>query len=912
LRWLWGFFPLALVAIVSLLSERGDVEKGLRESSLDALKSAGIDWAQTSFTGRDAVITGNAADEAERAAAIETVRKVWGVRAVANDTTLVEAVRPYVWLATRDGSQVHTEGNAPTIGDRNAVLAILRTTFKGVEGSLKLARGAPPREPWLGAISFASNELSLMSRGEVRLDDMGLSITGEAATPAAFANIEQALKSQLPKAVVLVKNEVTPPAVQPYVFAASRQGSGLVLEGFAPDEATRARIVEEAHSQFHGGVSDHLAIGAGAPKGWQSVAVKSIEALGRLDEGEARLKDYSAEIRGVAIEQDTADAVAQTFHRSLPEGYHDVETISYRKARIPLIKPYVWSARLSGKELVLEGNVPGEDMRRQILGSSPTRLPGIHVTDQMSIGAGSPERWAGAAAVALDELGKLDTGVVELTDNKLSLIGHARDKATADEFRSKLAQALPFGFVGEVRSLTFDVPRTLPTPQPQPPAAPQVQPQTNVQTQPQTQTLPTQATAAPAQPQPPKLPLVSPYVWSAELANGTLTLDGSVPNREARAQVLNLASQRVPWSRITDNMALSDGMPPTQSDWLKSVDAGFKALGELGAGRARLIDRHLAITGRTSIQGLAERISDWLKTSVPRTYYANADIAYATPAPAPPPEPPPEQYTTKFGYDGLNVSLEGRVPDEASHAKLLAQIKEAFPDRNVVDHLTVGAGAPTEWLSAALAGISQLSALTAGQLTLRDKHVFLSGTTESEQVLRDARRVMSTGLPKPFEGAEQLTYVAPPAPDPNFVAHRKEDDKYDVGKLIQEASPLKGPECQAVLNSVARGKVFFASGRANLTPRGAATLATLVSVAKRCPDFNVEISGHTDSDGSPIFNQHLSEQRAQAVANFLMSKGIEATRLKAVGYGETKPLAPNTNWRNKALNRRIEFDVTTG
>lgn len=75
------------------------------------------------------------------------------------------------------------------------------------------------------------------------------------------------------------------------------------------------------------------------------------------------------------------------------------------------------------------------------------------------------------------------------------------------------------------------------------------------------------------------------------------------------------------------------------------------------------------------------------------------------------------------------------------------------------------------------------------------------------------------------------------------------------------------------------------------------------------PDVQVEISGHTDNVGSQEYNQALSLQRAQAVRNWLVQKGIASNRIKAVGKGQNEPVAPNTTEEGRAENRRIEFYV---
>jgi outer membrane protein OmpA-like peptidoglycan-associated protein len=68
----------------------------------------------------------------------------------------------------------------------------------------------------------------------------------------------------------------------------------------------------------------------------------------------------------------------------------------------------------------------------------------------------------------------------------------------------------------------------------------------------------------------------------------------------------------------------------------------------------------------------------------------------------------------------------------------------------------------------------------------------------------------------------------------------------------------------------------------------------------------IEISGHTDNAGNPKTNQKLSEKRAQACRDYLISKGIDGSRIEAVGYGDQRPVAPNDSEDGRQQNRRIE------
>lgn len=110
--------------------------------------------------------------------------------------------------------------------------------------------------------------------------------------------------------------------------------------------------------------------------------------------------------------------------------------------------------------------------------------------------------------------------------------------------------------------------------------------------------------------------------------------------------------------------------------------------------------------------------------------------------------------------------------------------------------------------------------------------------------------------------------------------------------------------------------IYYAYGKAELTNVAKNTIdTTLLVILNDSKDIIVEISSHTDSVSSDKFNLSLSQKRAESVVNYLVSKGIERKRMIAKGYGEQKPIAPNSrkdgsdNPEGRAVNRRTEFRV---
>ena len=105
-------------------------------------------------------------------------------------------------------------------------------------------------------------------------------------------------------------------------------------------------------------------------------------------------------------------------------------------------------------------------------------------------------------------------------------------------------------------------------------------------------------------------------------------------------------------------------------------------------------------------------------------------------------------------------------------------------------------------------------------------------------------------------------------------------------------------------------KVFFEVNEAIIKGESFGLLDDVAAILDAHPELTrIRIEGHTDSDGPDDANMDLSQRRAQAVVDYLTGKGIDPARLEASGYGETKPLVPNSNPANKAKNRRVELHV---
>ena len=104
--------------------------------------------------------------------------------------------------------------------------------------------------------------------------------------------------------------------------------------------------------------------------------------------------------------------------------------------------------------------------------------------------------------------------------------------------------------------------------------------------------------------------------------------------------------------------------------------------------------------------------------------------------------------------------------------------------------------------------------------------------------------------------------------------------------------------------------IYFDLNSAKLQRKSYGPLDELVQILKDNPSYKLAIESHTDNSGTNEYNQKLSDNRSATVMNYLVRKGIDATRLTAFGYGEEKPVATNNTKQGKALNRRSELKLS--
>jgi len=174
---------------------------------------------------------------------------------------------------------------------------------------------------------------------------------------------------------------------------------------------------------------------------------------------------------------------------------------------------------------------------------------------------------------------------------------------------------------------------------------------------------------------------------------------------------------------------------------------------------------------------------------------------------------------------------------------------------------------------------------------------FFSGTV-------GASYYFNKGEKRHWETPQGVTRVYPVKHDTVVVI------QHDTVSVIQHDTVVITPPAEVeVKNLVLSADENFEFNKATLLPNAYVVLDRIVKTMNRHPDYKWEVAGYTDKIGSDKYNIKLSKQRAQAVVDYLVSKGVDRNSLKIVGYGKKHPIATNETLEGRSMNRRVEIKL---
>lgn len=840
-------------------------------------------------------------------------------------TNAVQPARatPYVWTAEFDGARIAVSGFVPS----EAAVERLRMADIGaipLATGLALASGAPLA--FEDRAEVLLEQLSRLEHGRASIIDGISRLTG--APPSV--EVAQAVTEALTGAGSIV--QLDPPRIADYWLSVTRQPGGvLVFDGYAPDSQTRDDFALRAGADV-----SWLKLGSGAPTGYHVGADFGLALLDHLQEGRFTLRGNVVTLSGTASSPSDYMRLRANLDGSVPVGL----VVAMAELKAPPVARYRFTVtRQSNGNTLLSGYLPDPEAEARLLA-----MAGTQASSTITYASGNPQDFVASAEQAMRFLPWLSVGEIAYDGTSWSISGQpgtAIDQAAIEaEFTvrnlsgsgwslalnqpsvsapevadpyvfsaektadgrvvltgfvpaaalksylavrigsagsdgTEIAEGAPEGFAGAVRA-AMDMLLALETGTV---AFDGVEWSVRGATSDDAAYGAAEAglTAAAG------TPVVSdvtrpapaePYVFAArKTEEGGLVLTGSVPAESVRSFLPVRAG-----APLDDQTILRPDAPAGFADDLLIA---MDLLALVVEGEAEFDGAAWSVSGRALATDFAARASERLGAASPR-WTLEVDIPAAAPeasasAPEPVPVEPvpaeaPYRLAISLGSDGRFV-MAGDVPAEAT-ARYLASATGADPSGLVVTE-----GAPETFLVDLRIGLEALRFLASGRLSFDDGAWSLSGEAIDAQARDRALSLLPATTSERWSSAVTIPQ--------NLVL------------CAQQVADLSG-----------QNAILFQSGAALIAAGAEPALDAFAAALALCPEAEVHVEGHTDADGDAQQNLALSVARAEAVIDALILRGVDPSRLYAIGYGESAPVASNETSEGKRQNRRIVVTVS--
>ncbi|MEM1373540.1 MAG: OmpA family protein [Pseudomonadota bacterium] len=325
------------------------------------------------------------------------------------------------------------------------------------------------------------------------------------------------------------------------------------------------------------------------------------------------------------------------------------------------------------------------------------------------------------------------------------------------------------------------------------------------------------------------------------------------------------------------------GLGAPSPDWGTAAAESVAAIGALGGGTVTLSDLDISLVAAMgSDPAVFEDVTDRLETSLPDAFTLTAVL----PEPEVETEEGPPEFTATLSPEG-QVQMRGHLGDDLALAAVETYAKSRFGAQMAALSSESHSALPKGWSLRVLAGLAALAELERGSVEVASDGLDVRGTTGNLEGRARIAQVLSEEL---GEGqAFSINVAYDERLDPTANIPTPEECLADIGRLTDAK------------------KLTFEPGSADLDADSLETITAIADVMKGCPEFEIVIEGHTDSQGREVMNLALSQERAEAVVEALRGERVVWSGLFPQGFGEATPIADNGTEEGREANRRIEF-----
>jgi OOP family OmpA-OmpF porin len=382
-------------------------------------------------------------------------------------------------------------------------------------------------------------------------------------------------------------------------------------------------------------------------------------------------------------------------------------------------------------------------------------------------------------------------------------------------------------------------------------------------------------------------PVISPFTLRYELADGAGSFDAcSADTEQTRDEILSAAAAV---GTLPERPTCVIGLGVPSPNWSKAVGIALEGVKAMGGGSLTFSDADITlIAPDTTSQAVFDRVVGDLDATLPEVFSLNAILTEkAEVADA---EQEVREFTATRSPEGL-LQMRGRLPDDGAETIVGSFARAKFGSGQVYLATRDDESLPADWSVRVLAGLEALALLDHGSLAVYEEIIELRGTSGNKSAYDELSQLLANKL----------------SDTDQFEVNVRYDELLD--KTLNIPTPQ---ECVDRINAIlAAGKIAFEPSSAEISASAEATIEAIANIAQQCDRVQMEIGGHTDSQGREIMNEELSQQRADAVLLALQQRRVRTRNFTAKGYGEAEPIADNGSEAGREANRRIEFKLLT-
>ncbi len=378
-------------------------------------------------------------------------------------------------------------------------------------------------------------------------------------------------------------------------------------------------------------------------------------------------------------------------------------------------------------------------------------------------------------------------------------------------------------------------------------------------------------------------PVITPFTLRFLIEDGVARFDAcSADTPEAKRMIL--AAAREAGLEGAADCTIGLGVPTPA--WGKAAALAIGAVAELGGGSVTFADADISlIAAQGTPEGRFDDVVGGLESDLPDVFALHSVL--------PPPDvegaPAIPEFVATLSPDGV-VQLRGRVGSQRLREAVDSFAKARFRSGSVFTKARVAEGLPQDWPVRVLTGLEALGFLANGTVVVTPSNLKISGLTGRQDASAQIAGLLAAKLGEGAQFDIDVTY------------------KIELDPIAGIPTP---EECVAQIKEIQETrKINFEPGSPNFDANGASIMNDIADILGKCGEIQIEIGGHTDSQGREIMNEELSQERANAVLDALRSRRVLTSSYTAKGYGEAQPIAGNDTEEGREANRRIEFKLT--